>query len=160
MIAEDYRQLFGTPNAQAMPQANREIPPAASVPGLRDFLANTFRTPPAGGGGGGSTPPPPPPPAPALAISGLAMNPDPVKTTGTASFTLSAPATVTATVRSGNTVVRTLLSGVSKPSGSNSITWDRKDDAGRRVKSGNYSVVVTASSGGSSTTANDTFAVS
>jgi hypothetical protein len=47
MIAEDYRQLFGTPTARSVTQMNRDIPPAADVPGLKDFLANVFTTPPA-----------------------------------------------------------------------------------------------------------------
>src|SRR3954468_4833031 len=46
MIAEDYRQLFGNANAQSFAQMNRDIPPASQVPGLRDFLANTFTQPP------------------------------------------------------------------------------------------------------------------
>lgn len=43
LIAEDYRQLFGSPSAAASPQMNREVPAAADVPGLRDYLALTFR---------------------------------------------------------------------------------------------------------------------
>jgi len=46
IIAEDYRQLFGTPNAQSFTQMNREIPPAADVPGLKTFLSTTFMQPP------------------------------------------------------------------------------------------------------------------
>jgi hypothetical protein len=46
MIAEDYRQLFGNANARSATQMNRDIPPAASIPGLRDYLANTFTRPP------------------------------------------------------------------------------------------------------------------
>jgi hypothetical protein len=49
LIAEDYRQLFGTPNAASYPQANTDLPPAASVPGLRSFLQSTFTTGPSGG---------------------------------------------------------------------------------------------------------------
>lgn len=48
MIAEDYRQLFGSPNAQEAWQTNHEIPNAEDVPGLRDFLLTTFMAPPAG----------------------------------------------------------------------------------------------------------------
>jgi hypothetical protein len=48
MIAEDYRQLFGTPSAQALTQMNRDIPAAKDVVGLKDFLAATFTTPPTG----------------------------------------------------------------------------------------------------------------
>lgn len=46
MIAEDYRQLFGTGSAQAASQLNTDIPPAAAVPGLRDFLQSVFTRPP------------------------------------------------------------------------------------------------------------------
>lgn len=42
LIAEDYRQLFGTPSAASYPQANTAIPPAASVSGLKSFLQNTY----------------------------------------------------------------------------------------------------------------------
>jgi hypothetical protein len=44
MIAEDYRQLLGSSAAAAASQANYEIPPAASVPGLRDYLLGAFST--------------------------------------------------------------------------------------------------------------------
>jgi hypothetical protein len=54
MVAEDYRQLFGSAGAAARPQANTAIPAAKDVPGLRDFLTGPFMTPP----------PPPAPPAP------------------------------------------------------------------------------------------------
>ena len=46
MIAEDYRQLFGTPNAAAGSQDNGEIPRASEVPGLREFLSGPFMQPP------------------------------------------------------------------------------------------------------------------
>lgn len=46
LVAEDYRQLLGSPSAAAAPQLNQEIPPATQVPGLRDFLATTFTKPP------------------------------------------------------------------------------------------------------------------
>jgi len=42
MLAEDYRQLFGSPNARLRGQENQDIPPAAEVPGLRGFLSTTF----------------------------------------------------------------------------------------------------------------------
>lgn len=51
MIAEDYRQLFGPDSAQNGSQINTEIPLAATVPGLKDFLQNTYTEPPTGGGG-------------------------------------------------------------------------------------------------------------
>ncbi len=46
MIAEDYRQLFGSTSALTYPQENIEIPRAADVPGLKDWLQNTFTKPP------------------------------------------------------------------------------------------------------------------
>lgn len=42
MIAEDYRQLFGTATAAMGPQDNTEIPRAGEVPGLREFLLGPF----------------------------------------------------------------------------------------------------------------------
>ncbi len=42
MIAEDYRQLFGTASAQADSQMNRDIPLAKNVAGLKTFLSSTF----------------------------------------------------------------------------------------------------------------------
>jgi hypothetical protein len=56
MMAEDYRQLLGTTTSASYSQMNSEIPPAASVPGLRDFLLGAFSTPP------GSSPSPSPSP--------------------------------------------------------------------------------------------------
>lgn len=38
MIAEDYRQLFGSPTAAAWPLANADIPAATAVEGLREFF--------------------------------------------------------------------------------------------------------------------------
>lgn len=45
ILAEDYRQLFGTANAASYAQMNLQIPPAAQVPGLKDWLEYTFTTP-------------------------------------------------------------------------------------------------------------------
>ena len=42
LIAEDYRQLFGTSNARSTQQENQELPAAGDVPGLRDFLAGPY----------------------------------------------------------------------------------------------------------------------
>ncbi|HEX7259501.1 MAG TPA: SdrD B-like domain-containing protein [Candidatus Saccharimonadia bacterium] len=55
MIAEDYRQLFGSPNAQAHPQENRAVPLAKDVPGLKEYLAGAFMQ--------SAAPLPPPPPS-------------------------------------------------------------------------------------------------
>lgn len=46
MIAEDYRQVFGTASARAVVQMNRDIPLAKDVPGLAAFLSTTFTQPP------------------------------------------------------------------------------------------------------------------
>lgn len=42
MIAEDYRELFGSATAQADTQINPDIPLAKDVAGLRSFLSTTF----------------------------------------------------------------------------------------------------------------------
>lgn len=42
LIAEDYRQLFGTPTAQSAAQENRELPLAKDVPGLKDYLSGPY----------------------------------------------------------------------------------------------------------------------
>ncbi|MGH2919323.1 MAG: SdrD B-like domain-containing protein [Solirubrobacteraceae bacterium] len=153
MIAEDYRQLLGSPTARTAPQMNREIPPAAQVAGLNDFLTTTFTQPPAA---------PPPPPAPALSISGLSVSPSPLKASGAVAFALSASAAVTVTIRNaGGGVVRTLLSDAPRGSGPLSVAWDRKNDKGQRVKAGAYSVVVRAlDAAGASVTASASFTVS
>ena len=62
MVAEDYRQLFGTVNAAAWPQDNQEIPPPQEVPGLREFLAGSFMLAPA---------PAPPPATTAIHVAAL-----------------------------------------------------------------------------------------
>jgi hypothetical protein len=165
MIAEDFRQLFGSTTGAAPRQENGDIPAAADVPGLRDYLSTTFRTAPAGGGtsggtsgstSGGSTTPP----ATTLTVSGLAMNPTTVTKSGTTSFSLSASASVTVRIVSSNgTVVRTLASNVARPSGASSYTWDRKDSSGTRVKSGSYTVRVTATNGSQTTDAASPFSV-
>jgi hypothetical protein len=48
LLAEDFRQRFGSTHAAAAPQENTDVPRMSSVPGLADYLAGTFRgTPPA-----------------------------------------------------------------------------------------------------------------
>lgn len=139
LIAEDYRQLLGSANAGAATQMNRDIPPAAAVPGLREFLATTFTTPPTG------TDPAPPPPAPALTLSAPVVNPAPVVKSGTVTSSLSSPANVTIEIRdAGGALVRTLLAGAARDAGTVSATWDRKDAAGRKARSGNYVAEVRA----------------
>lgn len=44
MIAEDYRQLFGSSNAGTDSQLNRSIPLAKDVPGLKEYLSGPFVT--------------------------------------------------------------------------------------------------------------------
>ena len=55
LIAEDYRQLFGSPSAQQVSQENRDLPPAKYVSGLREYLSGAFMQ------SNIITPPPPPP---------------------------------------------------------------------------------------------------
>jgi hypothetical protein len=157
MVAEDYRQLFGSPNAQAATQMNRNIPRAADVPGLRDFLGTTFTQPPSASGGN------PPPPTPAVFdVTAPVVTPTPVVKSGTVSSSISEPASVTIEVRdSGGALVRTLLSSASRPAGGVSAAWDRKDASGRRAKSGTYSAVVRAvTADGRSDSASTSFSVS
>lgn len=45
LIADDYRELFGSANARSYPQDNTQIPPASQVPGLGSFLQSTFTQP-------------------------------------------------------------------------------------------------------------------
>ena len=162
MIAEDYRQLFGTPVAAAYPQANTDIPPAAQVPGLKDWLQNTFTKPPSSSSGGtstsGSTTTQPTP----LTVSAPTVTPTPVSTSGTVTAGVSTAATVTIEIRtSTGTLVRTLMNAVASPAGSVSASWDRKDAKGRRVKSGTYVAAVTATDGtGTTAAAKTSFQVS
>ena len=48
MIAEDYRELFGSENAKLAWQMNRDIPAPDQVPGLRDWFLNAFMVAPPG----------------------------------------------------------------------------------------------------------------
>ena len=141
LIAEDYRQLLGSANARLATQMNREIPPAADVPGLRDFLATTFTTAPSGGG----DPTPPPPEPVALTVSPPVVSPTPVVKSASVSSSLSVPASVTVEIRdSSGTLVRTLLSSSPRAAGTVKVSWDRKDSAGRRVRPGTYVAEVRA----------------
>lgn len=154
MVAEDYRQLFGTSTSAQHAQMNSEIPHPSQVPGLREYLEGAFRQAPADPG------PAETPAEPALAVSGLAMNPTTVTKSGTASFQLSTGASVTVEVwDSAGRLVRTLLAAAPEDAGSVSITWDRKDSSGRRAKAGTYTAVVTASSSTSTASATTGFKV-
>lgn len=155
MIAEDYRQLFGSPAAQTATQMNREIPPAAEVAGLRDYLAGAFRQPPAAESPAGE----PSAPEVALAVEGLQVNPQKITKSGTVGFELSKAASVVVEVRTtGGQSVRVVADGA-RPAGPIAETWDRTDAKGRRVKSGTYLAVVTASVAGDVVTASATFQV-
>jgi hypothetical protein len=140
MIAEDYRQLFGSAHAASVAQANTDIPPAASVPGLADFLRNTFTTSSTSTSSGPASTPPAVP-----TVSGLAVSPLPVQSQATVSASISTAATVTITVTTASgSVVKTLLSKASPTGGTVTASWDRTNTKGQRVKNGSYVVVVTA----------------
>jgi hypothetical protein len=161
LVAEDYRQLLGSPEAQKASQVNRDIPPAAAVPGLKEFLGQTFTTPPAAPE---PTPPPPSPPdtQQVLSVAVPVVSPTPVAeaATITAELTTNASATVTILTPKGQTV-RTLLSGVNEAPGQFTVPWDRKDARGRRVKAGTYIARVDAVSAQGASARNQTsFAVS
>jgi hypothetical protein len=146
MIAEDYRQLFGSATAASYPQMNTAVPAAAQVAGLKDFLQNTFTQPPASSGGtsggtssGGTTTT-----QPTVTISGLAISPQPVSKSGTVTFTVSQHAKVTVSVLdSSGALVRRLLTDASASAGVSTV-WDRTTSAGRRAKAGSYTVAVSA----------------
>lgn len=154
MIAEDFRQLFGTAEAAGYAQMNQEVPRASEVSGLREYLVGAFRTAPV-------APAPASASSAALAISGLAMNPQTVSRSGTVSFTLSGPATsVKVDIQAGGKVIRTFNLGSRDSAGSMGVVWDRLDEAGRRAKAGSYTAVVIATNGSSTATASANFKVS
>lgn len=92
MIAEDYRQLLGSASAAAHPQTNLSIPPAAAVPGLKEFLLGAFST---GSGTPAAAPTSSPSPSP-TATASPAPSPSP---SPTATVTASPTPTATATTR-------------------------------------------------------------
>ena len=68
-----------------------------------------------------------------------------VRRSATISFTLSEPATVTVLILgSAGSIVKTLVAGMSEPSGSIKLMWDRTDAANKRVRAGDYTVKVRA----------------
>jgi hypothetical protein len=90
MIAEDYRQLLGSPSGQPMAQANRDIPLASQVSGLADYLNGAFQQ-------SNASPSPSPSPSPS-ATPEPTESPSPSaspSTTTTPSPTVSASATPT-----------------------------------------------------------------
>lgn len=96
-------------------------------------------------------------PAP-VAITSLSASPTTVRKSCTVSFGLSAPATVSLNIVNAlGQIVRHLLSSVSEPQGTSSVSWDRLTDSGARAKSGTYTIVLQSTdqygrSAGASTT--------
>lgn len=155
MVAEDYRQLFASPTARQRLQENVDLPPAKDVPGLADFLSTTFMT-----ATPTPSPTPEPTPIPLPAVSSVAMNPSPVTKTGTASFSLSVAASVTVVIEDATgALVRTLAANSSVAPGPTTITWDRRSNSGVRVRSGNYTLNVRATSGDTTATGSAAFQV-
>jgi hypothetical protein len=92
----------------------------------------------------------------ALTVTGVAMSPSPVKSTGSGQFTLSVPALVTVQILTPTgSVLKTLMSSA-VGAGSSSVTWSRP----KNVKAGTYTLSVVASAGGSSVSARQSFSVS
>jgi hypothetical protein len=138
MIAEDYRQLFGSAEAAAAAQMNRDIPRADQVAGLRDYLYGTFTQPVA-------TPSSTPSPSTAtLIVDKLTATTS--KRGTTVGFRLSDKALVSVRITDPQgTLIRTVQSNVSTAAGSSSVLWDGKDAAGRRLKSTGLMATVAAS---------------
>ncbi len=152
MTAEDYRLLFGSATARAVPHANTEITAPGDVPGLGDFLRDVYTQPPSGpeptpspAPSSSPTPSPSPDPTGGLTISDLVVSPRPVKNTAIVAFALSAAATFSVRIEDATGVlVRTLASSAYSAADTVSLVWDRKSDVGRRVKPGGYRVIVSA----------------
>lgn len=137
LLAEDYRQLLGPAVAAGGEQMNRELPRAADVPGLREFLSTTFQQPVA-------TSAPTTAPAP-LVVDQLATSTG--KRGTTVSFRASEAADADVRVVDGaGRLVRAVHTGP-VPAGTTSVLWDGKDAAGRRVRLTGLSVVVTLTDG-------------
>ena len=173
LIADDYRQLFGSATARPVAHLNHTVPPAADVPGLREYLETAFMgeipvitptptpvpapteipppaptaTPPTA-----STPSPVPTAiatpslAPAdLSVTGLTVSPTPIRTQAAIAFDISESASVSIViVDSRGVVIRSVLNQSTVAAGHVAANWDRRDTAGKRVKPGNYVVVVVA----------------
>lgn len=177
LIAEDYRQLLGPPGGRDAAQANHELPAAADVVGLREYLAGAFVS--------GSEPPPPSQPAPTpdptatgvpspsatpvptptatpvptptptpeptaglqLEIADLTVTPIPVKGDASVRFTLSLPANGRVVITTASGATVRLLADGTLPPGTNTVEWNRRDDRGRRVRAGAYAASVVVSDG-------------
>jgi hypothetical protein len=110
---------------------------------LRMQSAAYFQNPlPLSGGGGGTAP----------TVSGAAAAPSPFSPNGdgtrdttSISYSLSAAADVTVTVKNAAaTVVRTLVTAAPRAAGASSETWDGRNGSGAVVPDGTYSATVTA----------------
>ena len=76
------------------------------------------------------------------------------------SYDLSVNATTTVTVKSGSTIIATLVRNRADASGSNTTTWNYLDTANRPAKKGTYIVTVSSTpSGGATTTKTTTVTV-
>ena len=96
-----------------------------------------------------SAPAPEEPPAQEpIAVDQVAVNPTSVATQATIGFAVNQAATVTVRIVDGSgRVVRTVADGMALDQGVHSTVWDRRNDAGRKVRSGAYAVVVEAVDG-------------
>jgi hypothetical protein len=97
--------------------------------------------------GGGTQAPPPP-------VSGVFVWPQPATKSAPVAFTTGSSVTVSIQIQnSSGGVVRQLATAVPYGAGTFAVTWDRKDDRGRKTGAGTYRAVVTAtdSTGASST---------
>lgn len=86
LIADDYRQLFGSATARVVSHLNQSVPPATDVPGLREYLETVFLgqipviTPSAAPIPVPTTTPPPAPTATPQPVSTPGPTPSPVPT--------------------------------------------------------------------------------
>jgi hypothetical protein len=92
MIAEDYRQLLGSATAAAAPQANADIPAAASVPGLASYLRSTFTGAASAGASSSPSPSPTASPSPSASPSPApATSPTPTPTATSSAVPTASP---------------------------------------------------------------------
>jgi hypothetical protein len=137
MIAEDYRQLFGSSTAAAATQMNPDIPRADQVPGLKDFLYGTFTQPVTTTSSSPTTPTAP------LVVDQLSASSG--KRGFTIGFRLSEKAAVTVRITdTRGALVSTVETNAATPSGSSTVLWDGKDSSGRRVKTTGMTATVSA----------------
>jgi len=84
----------------------------------------------------------------------------PVKPNALVSYDLSVNATTTVTIKSGTTLVATLVNNRADASGLHTTTWNYLDSANRPVKKGTYVVTVSSTpSGGATSTKTTTVTV-